>query len=321
MNEDLVPAKKGLWIPIEILFDERLSPTEKLLFSEIDWLDNPDFGGCFASNDRFARLLGIKVRQVQQCLSNLKKCNLIKQSSFNGRQRILNSNMKYCFRDAVNCTSAIQENAPLLHIREKTEEKQLNFSSPQEKIDSKPNLSKYHYLSELLITKIKENGTGMLLKPERDIPRWANDFRLMVEQDKRTEAQIEREIEIIFADNFWSKQIRSASKMRKQWAEGKFDRLMVQDSEEVEVEVSKKPKTPFEAFMGDTSMSPSTKVQNFLFGEWEKVFGNKDWKLYNWPEENNWYIEAWNIVYTHTDKRWALLKITHDLTKVANETY
>lgn len=50
--------KKGLWIPIEILEDENLSTTEKILLSEIYSLTElPD--GCFASNDHFATLLGI----------------------------------------------------------------------------------------------------------------------------------------------------------------------------------------------------------------------------------------------------------------------
>jgi Txe/YoeB family toxin of Txe-Axe toxin-antitoxin module len=275
MNEDLEFEMKGVWIPSEILFNESLSPTEKLLFAEIDALDKLKKGGCFAGNDRLAKLIGIKVRQVQQCISNLKKHGFIKQSSFNGRQRVLNSNLKYVIRGAENCMSAIQENAPLLHIREKIEEKEVVTSS--QKPEKAKSAEKYHYLSELLITKIKLSGTQMKIIPEKLIPKWAQDFRLMVEQDKKTENQIENVIEEIFSDSFWSKQVRCASKLREHWNGGKFDRL--KDSQNAqEGQRPTKAMTPWQELCRDSG-DPGQRVFDKLIRIWEEI-EDKEWMNY-----------------------------------------
>jgi len=221
MNRDF----KGIWIPAEIWLDERLSSTEKMLFTEISSLHDPEKGGCFAGNEYLANFLGLKERQIRSNISHLKSLGLIKQTAFNGRERILTSYLDLPIREAENCRAGMSFTAGLLHIRENKEEKSKTSSFSKKKATSTPDASKYHYLSELLIFKIKASGTEMLIKPERDIPKWAQDFRLMVEQDRKTEKQIENVIEEIFADSFWSKQVRCASKLREHWNGGKFDRL------------------------------------------------------------------------------------------------
>jgi len=84
---------------------------------------------------------------------------------------------------------------------------------------------KYYYLSELLIVKLKSINHEIKIVSKRDIPAWATQFRLMVEQDKRTEKEIEAKIEEIFADNFWSGVILSAKTLREKWNQGKLNRL------------------------------------------------------------------------------------------------
>jgi len=309
---DLQFEMKGVYIPSEILFNESLSPTEKLLFAEIDALDKLEKGGCFAGNDRLAKLIGIKVRQVQQCISNLKKHGFIKQSSFNGRQRVLNSNLKYVIRGAENCMSAIQETAPLFHIREEKEE---SSDTSYQKPKTTKSAEKYHYLSELLITKIKLSGTQMKIIPEKLIPKWAQDFRLMVEQDKKTEKQIENIIEEIFADSFWSKQVRCASKMRKHWNEGKFDRL--KDSQNTqEGQVSTKALTPWEELCRDSG-DPGQRVWDKLVKLWESVEG-KSWQEYQLFPQNPSDVKVmkpiFEIMYAHNgDFKETLKKIKEHL--------
>lgn len=95
---------------------------------------------------------------------------------------------------------------------------------------SEPPKRKYRYESihmvhaETLKLKIIESGTDMLLK-DSVLPEWANTFRLMQEQDKRTSVQILEKIKKVFEDPFWSKQIRSAGKLRLRWNEGKLDNV------------------------------------------------------------------------------------------------
>lgn len=80
---------KGIWIPKEIWLMEGLLASEKALWGEIDSLYDEEKGGCFASNEYLAKFNGVKLRRLQVMLSNLKSKGLIKDVSFNGRERIL----------------------------------------------------------------------------------------------------------------------------------------------------------------------------------------------------------------------------------------
>ena len=81
---------KGVWLPREIWLDDRLTALEKVIFAEIDSLDNGN--GCTASNESLAKLCGCTERKITQAISKLKKLGLIEQVSFDGRERILKSN-------------------------------------------------------------------------------------------------------------------------------------------------------------------------------------------------------------------------------------
>ena len=51
---------------------------------------------------------------------------------------------------------------------------------------------------------------------------WANEFRLIVERDKRTEAEIYEVLDFVKKNDFWAKNIQSPSKLREQ-----FERLQL----------------------------------------------------------------------------------------------
>lgn len=87
MNDDFQRDFKGVWIPKEIYLDTNLTWTDKILYCEINSLCGPD--GCFASNEYFAKFLGVKERVIQYSLAKLKKLGLVVQIGFDGRQRIL----------------------------------------------------------------------------------------------------------------------------------------------------------------------------------------------------------------------------------------
>lgn len=89
----------------------------------------------------------------------------------------------------------------------------------------KDNNLPYLFLAEKLRDFIVDAGTDMVLK-DKHLEKWCQDFRFIVERDGRSTEQVERMLKLIFQDDFWSKNIRSGSKLRKQWNDGKLDRLV-----------------------------------------------------------------------------------------------
>ncbi|MCW7475544.1 helix-turn-helix domain-containing protein [Leptospira levettii] len=78
--------RTGLWIPVEIEALP-LNLSEKVLLAEIVSLDR--VGECFASNEHFSKLLGVRPDSASRMISKLKKMGYIKQSGFDGRRRKL----------------------------------------------------------------------------------------------------------------------------------------------------------------------------------------------------------------------------------------
>ena len=66
---------KGVFIPKEIWLSSDLTPTEKLVWAEINSLDR-EFG-CVADNPHFAKVLKLSERQVQDYIKRLKEKGFI----------------------------------------------------------------------------------------------------------------------------------------------------------------------------------------------------------------------------------------------------
>ena len=62
---------KGIWIPIEILEDEKLSDKEKIIYSIIIFLSK-DKKYCYCTNKTFSELLSISITQVSKLINSLK---------------------------------------------------------------------------------------------------------------------------------------------------------------------------------------------------------------------------------------------------------
>jgi len=77
--------RTGIWIP-EWINALGLKGNMKLLYAEIVSLSK---NGCFASNQHFAEVLGLKQDTVSRMISTLKKNGFVMQSSFDGRKRTL----------------------------------------------------------------------------------------------------------------------------------------------------------------------------------------------------------------------------------------
>ena len=76
-------------IESQILFDMRLSNTEKILYSYISALTNNKSSSCFATTDYLSKTAGIKSRQLKYCLQKLIKLNYITIEIKNGNKRII----------------------------------------------------------------------------------------------------------------------------------------------------------------------------------------------------------------------------------------
>lgn len=80
-------------------------------------------------------------------------------------------------------------------------------------------------LAQLLLSKIEEQNPDHK-KP--DLQKWANDIRLMHEQDKRSYDKIQKMIDWSQNNDFWSGNVLSAAKLRKQ-----YDTMAAQANSEV----------------------------------------------------------------------------------------
>lgn len=77
-------------IPSPVRYDERLTPSEKLLYGEISSLTNKT-GYCFAANAYFAELYGLTERTIRRMLADLQEYGYIRIEDGNGgrlRRRI-----------------------------------------------------------------------------------------------------------------------------------------------------------------------------------------------------------------------------------------
>ena len=67
---------KGIWIPIEILMDKRLSDKEKTIYAIIIYLSREN-NYCYCTNKTISELLNITVTQVSRLVNSLKDKNYI----------------------------------------------------------------------------------------------------------------------------------------------------------------------------------------------------------------------------------------------------
>ena len=64
-------------IPASVRYDERLKPSEKILYAEITALINIK-GYCYATNQYFSKLYGVHKNSISIWINNLIKCGYLK---------------------------------------------------------------------------------------------------------------------------------------------------------------------------------------------------------------------------------------------------
>lgn len=100
---------KGVWIPKEIWLDERLNALEKVIYTEIDSLDNGE-DGCFAGNEYLAKFCQCSERKISEAISKLIELDYIELKSFDGRQRVLRSRVAKSARQSSKKCEADTQN-------------------------------------------------------------------------------------------------------------------------------------------------------------------------------------------------------------------
>ena len=76
---------KGVWIPKEIWLSKELTLLEKIIFVEIDSLDNEEH--CIASNEYFAEFCNCSESKVSKAIKKLEELGMVEVLSFDGRHR------------------------------------------------------------------------------------------------------------------------------------------------------------------------------------------------------------------------------------------
>lgn len=106
MNRDF----KGVWIPKEIWLDETLSALDKIIFAEIDSLDNENH--CWASNAHLAKFCQCSESKVSKSIKTLTDKGYIQVVSFDGRKRVLQSCLAFQTRQPSKNYEAASEKVP-----------------------------------------------------------------------------------------------------------------------------------------------------------------------------------------------------------------
>lgn len=84
--------KPDIHVPREIWENRELTIAERCIFAQIHYLDNPKTH-CYASNEYFAEYFQISERTISRAIAHLIELGYVSQLSFNGRSRVLKSNI------------------------------------------------------------------------------------------------------------------------------------------------------------------------------------------------------------------------------------
>lgn len=85
---------EGLFIPKEIFQDYHLTAQEKIILTQIDILAKQR-GGCAVTNKYLANLCICSQRCISKAIAKFIDLKYIRWESFDGRHRVLKSNLKF----------------------------------------------------------------------------------------------------------------------------------------------------------------------------------------------------------------------------------
>jgi len=234
-------------IPAQIWSDNRLSLIERVVLAEIDYLDNmPPNPGCWARNEHLAEALRISESSVSKAISNLETLGLIHWEDFNGRIRVLTSNLTLAVLDkegniipydsclindkrqsnilsdaASDNIGGIDNNIELNKDMSNSKELDDNTSTKKkQKLYDKD--SQEYILAEYLMNRIMENFPKYKMRwknnlKTKTLQKWARPIDLMIRKDKHSPQEILDMIDWVQDNKFWKINILSTGKLREKF--------------------------------------------------------------------------------------------------------
>lgn len=162
---------KCVSIPLHILWDERLSSTEKLI-----WADINTFDVWFKSREVAAKQFGVTVEWVSKCMTHLKKLGYIEEVSNNGRNKVWRAIMdlgetctKMQVRDEEKYTSPTEEKTGVGDITYEIESSTITPQTPQRGASPKATM-------QALVRIFKHRGMYDHRKAEKGVAQLLNRF-------------------------------------------------------------------------------------------------------------------------------------------------
>src|SRR5699024_1653500 len=221
MNEEKELPSYYSIIPATVRYDHNLKANEKLMYGEITALASKN-GYCWAENRYFAELYDVHKITISKWLKNLEDKGYIRTELkyVYGTKQV---SKRYIY---INDTPISEKtNTPINEkvntpISQNTKEElsttsNNNTSNNKSATRSKLKFETHHLkLAELLYKEILHNNPQHK-KP--NLESWANDFRLMMEIDKREGKEIQELILFSQSHDFWYKNILSAGKLREKY--------------------------------------------------------------------------------------------------------
>lgn len=215
---------KGIWISKDIWLNEDLTALDKVIYAEIDSLDNED--GCWASNLYLATFCGCSESKVSKTVAKLKELGLITVENFDGRHRVMRvvkvtmQSSKIYEAESQNLLSnniAIskekEDNTISINTNSIANSQNFTFGTKQEK-PKKDNLySKClalinEFTDDVILQNMLEKCLQMFLgnSKESGIPFYTNTFKGKLNKLKTlsTDNYVQRDIVKQTIDNGWN---------------------------------------------------------------------------------------------------------------------
>lgn len=188
----------GIWIPNEILHNQELTSTEKILYAEIYYLDRPDIH-CTASNEYFSEFLNMSESGVKKCLNHLRELGYIYTASFDGRKRSIAVSVKWINQTDTPVSVRQTQEEPsegykneFLLIRENRKENSIEKAPepvPSSKINSRRNFRNEHEQLE----DVLESGKD--IEEQKKVKKKMSEYdKCLAEIDKRNFSDEEKSL-------------------------------------------------------------------------------------------------------------------------------
>lgn len=125
------PRFTGIFIPVEILSIENITPLEMILLSWIDALYSEQDGGCYAKNEYLAARLHVEENTIAKAVSKLRKFGLIEDVSFDGRNRVIKATIAKAIEKAQsNAALDLNPKQGWTKIQDRVGQKSIEIDSP-----------------------------------------------------------------------------------------------------------------------------------------------------------------------------------------------